>query len=220
MPDADDDLFGAAAMFRGERVAQVERLRIAVPARRGSSRAHRFDRLRRRPKRALVRAQAHELALARLAHQLLGADERRRRRESPRWRRVGRITAAPKKRWTLTTARPAIRRRARPSRRIRRLAPPGSPKTNATGADAPAAIRHASSIATGTYHVHSARLRSRRGEAGLARWHGDRRTGERGDDRRGDGFENDERRRRIAGQAEIGLLAVRAEERRLARLDA
>ena len=67
-------------MFRRERIAQVERLRIAVPAEARKLSRHCFDRLRRRSKRALVCSQTNELGPARLPQELFGTDKRRRLR--------------------------------------------------------------------------------------------------------------------------------------------
>ena len=64
---------------RGERRAQLERLRVAVPRRQRDRLAHRRDRARRRPEGALVRAQPHQRRAADAARQLLGRHERRRR---------------------------------------------------------------------------------------------------------------------------------------------
>ena len=63
-----------------QRVAQIQRLRIAVPSQRSAARLRiAAIALGRGSERALVGAQAHELAQPALAHELLGTDERRRR---------------------------------------------------------------------------------------------------------------------------------------------
>ena len=78
MPAPTTICSGRQAMLCGERVAQIERFRIAVPREPRQLAAHRRDGLRRRTERALVRTEAHEFALTGFAHQLLGADEGRR----------------------------------------------------------------------------------------------------------------------------------------------
>ena len=159
---ADHDLFRTAPVLFGERVAQIERFGIAVPREPRQLAAHRGDRLGRRSKRALVRAEANQLALARLAHQLLGADERRRRRN--RFDGAGRTNhdrvSLPRTDDTVTSV---------PGRPLfvalvhhddsRRRAPSNSPKTSARGVDARG---HSAIILqrTGTYQVQSARLRA------------------------------------------------------------
>jgi hypothetical protein len=71
----DRDVRRAASVTRGERFAEFDRFRIAVPTRMRECRTHRIERFRRRPERTLVRTEPHERIQARAPREFLGPDE-------------------------------------------------------------------------------------------------------------------------------------------------